>query len=92
MLTTERYIDNSSHTHSIPLRYAYASAGGNFVYYFLGDNQSGLSELRDALADDSTNYNRLQRVSAQLHRQALPQSRIDLCINNNPEIIKAMYD
>lgn len=72
--------------------YAYASAGGNFVYYFMGDNHSGLSELRDALADDSTNYNRLQRVSAQLHRQALPQSRIDVCINSHPEIIKAMYD
>jgi glutamate dehydrogenase len=71
--------------------YAYASAGGVFVYYFLGDNTDSLKQLREGLSGDAANFARLQRVSAQLHRQALPQSRIDVCIKSYPELIKAMY-
>lgn len=71
--------------------FAYAASGSNFVYYFMPDKTEGLDKLRNALGDDEVNSNRLRRVTAQLHRQALPTSRIDAAIMNNPKVARELY-
>jgi glutamate dehydrogenase len=71
--------------------YAYSAASANFAYYFLSDKHDELTTLRTELSPDATSFERLQRVSSQLHRQAVTQPRLNQCIENNPKQVKAIY-
>jgi glutamate dehydrogenase len=74
-----------------PDEYAYSAASANFAYYFLTDKHDELTRLREELSPDATSFERLQRVTAQLHRQAITQPRLNQCIEDNPKHVKAIY-
>jgi glutamate dehydrogenase len=71
--------------------YAYAIGASNFVYYFLSTESEDMALLRQSLTGDAENSGRLDRISANLSREALSQSRIDDTIRDYPDLVKEIF-
>jgi glutamate dehydrogenase len=71
--------------------YAYVLGASNFVFYFLSTESEDLSLLRQSLANDPINKGRLDRVSANMSREALSTTRIDETIRDYPELCRAIF-
>jgi len=76
-----------------PEAFAYSVCASNFAFYFLQSENADLETLKaDLKQKDPESVERLHRIAAILQQKAVPNSRIDECINSYPSIVADLYN